>query len=514
MEKGKRVVVIGAGIGGLTAAAVLARAGLEVTVLEAQTYPGGCAATFYHQDYRFDAGATLAGGFYPGGPMDLLARAAGVSSWSGCPAEPAIRVHLPGGLTIDRWGDERRHAARQAAFGNRADPFWRWQEHAAEALWDLALRLPDWPPQSPRQWTRLFDKGLNWLKDDPPGRLYPGLLFDALRPVSAHLLEASDQLRLFVDAQLIISAQATSRSANALYGAAALDLPRRGVVHLTGGMGAIAEKLASSLRRYKGQIVYRQRVTKIEFHRGRPSAVLTQRGEVFPADWVIANTPPENLNTLLQESFTRIEKGPAAEPEDWGAFMIYLGADTAAVPPDQPLHNQFIAARPLGEGNSIFLSISPGWDETRAPVGKRAITISTHTRLQPWWDLFAADRPAYETRKQAYAKQLLTRAEQILPSLREAAELVLPGTPVTFQRFTERQRGWVGGYPQTSLMRHRGPRVSAGLWMVGDSIFPGQSTAAVALGGLRVARSVLNEAMPEINPQHLAPSFDPERSLS
>ncbi len=113
MEKGKRVVVIGAGIGGLTAAAVLARAGLEVTVLEAQTYPGGCAATFYHQGYRFDAGATLAGGFYPGGPMDLVARAAGVPSWSGCPAQPAMRVHLPGGLTIDRWGDERRHAARQ-----------------------------------------------------------------------------------------------------------------------------------------------------------------------------------------------------------------------------------------------------------------------------------------------------------------------------------------------------------------------------------------------------------------
>ncbi len=54
-----RIVVIGAGIGGLTTAAILARAGLDVTVLEAHIYPGGCAGTFYHQGYRFDAGATL-----------------------------------------------------------------------------------------------------------------------------------------------------------------------------------------------------------------------------------------------------------------------------------------------------------------------------------------------------------------------------------------------------------------------------------------------------------------------
>ena len=41
-----RIIVIGAGIGGLTAAAWLTRAGADVTVLEAHVYPGGCAGTF------------------------------------------------------------------------------------------------------------------------------------------------------------------------------------------------------------------------------------------------------------------------------------------------------------------------------------------------------------------------------------------------------------------------------------------------------------------------------------
>ncbi|MBK9231728.1 MAG: FAD-dependent oxidoreductase [Anaerolineae bacterium] len=47
-----RIIVIGAGIGGLTAAAWLTRAGADVTVLEAHVYPGGCAGTFFHQGYR------------------------------------------------------------------------------------------------------------------------------------------------------------------------------------------------------------------------------------------------------------------------------------------------------------------------------------------------------------------------------------------------------------------------------------------------------------------------------
>ena len=109
-------------------------------------------------------------------------------------------------------------------------------------------------------------------------------------------------------------------------------------------------------------------------------------------------------------------------------------------------------------------------------------------------DRFNTDRATYEARKAAYAERLLHAAERALPSLRSAADLVLPGTPVTFQRFTRRAWGWVGGFPQTNLFRAWGPRLAGGLWMVGDSIFPGQSTAAVALGGLRVGAAILDAA--------------------
>ncbi len=489
----KNILVIGAGIGGLATAASLARSGQRVTVLEAHVYPGGCAGTFYHQGYRFDAGATLAGGFYPHGPMDRVARAAGISAWpANAPAQPAMTVHLPDGSQVSRWGDERRYAEQRAAFGAESDRFWNWQEQTANALWDFALRLPAWPPQTPRQLYDLAVQGGGWFGGGLRKGFPSSLPLDAVRPVATHLKGVSEKLRLFVDAQLLISAQTTSENANALYGASALDLPRRGVVHMEGGMGAIAETLAQAARENSGEVLYRKEVTRIVVENGRPVAVETKRGENFAADVVVANLPPWNIARLLgDQAPPKLRRLPRQPLNGWGAFMVYLGVDESVLPSAFPLHHQVITQSVPGEGYSVFLSLSPAWDTRRAPPGKRALTISTHTHLAPWWDLYENDRLGYESRKQMYTERVIESASRAIPGLRDAVCLMMPGTPVTFERFTHRAWGWVGGFPQSSLLSAWAPRLMPGLWMVGDSIFPGQSVVAAALGGLRVAKDVL-----------------------
>jgi phytoene dehydrogenase-like protein len=206
---------------------------------------------------------------------------------------------------------------------------------------------------------------------------------------------------------------------------------------------------------------------------------------------LVANLTPWGLARLLgEEAPARLQAETARRAPTWGAFTLYVGLPDSALPPGLASHHQVVLdpAQPLGEGNSIFLSISEPDDPTRAPAGQRAITISTHTQIAPWWN----DRAGYAGRKEDYTGRVLAAAETVIPGIAQAARLILPGTPVTFQFYTRRPGGMVGGFPQMSLLAARGPATGLrNAWLVGDSVFPGQSTAGVTIGAMRVAASIL-----------------------
>ena len=484
MSAAPHTVVVGAGVGGLTTAALLLKAGQRVTVLEAETYAGGCAGTFYHQGYRFDAGATLAGGFAPGGPHARLAEALGLE-WPVAAVDPAWVVHLPD-RTVTQWAaPDRWQAERARAFPGTED-FWRRQESLAAAAWDIASRPFPWPPQSPRELAAVA------------AALRPRTLRAApfLFHTIAGLAPRADALfTTFLDAQLLISAQTTAARANALYGSAALDLPRRGVNSVRGGMGGLAQTLVDWIRANGGEMLFRQKVERIEVSRGRAVRAHTQKGLRVEFEALAANLTPWTLRQLLGDDAPgALRRDTQGLPGAWSAFTLYLGLEAGALPSGAADHQQVIldTSRPLGEGNSVFISLSPAGDAWRAPSGRRAATLSTHTAPGPWWAARAVGAAAYAARKAEYTERLLAAAERALPGLRQAVRLCLAGTPLTFETFTGRKLGLVGGFPQTSLFSARGPRTGlANLWLVGDSIFPGQSTAGVTLGAFRVAADVL-----------------------
>jgi phytoene dehydrogenase-like protein len=189
-----------------------------------------------------------------------------------------------------------------------------------------------------------------------------GALPYALRSIEALASgpAASPAFRLFLDAQLLISAQATASQANALYGSAALDLPRRGAHHVQGGIGGLAQTLVKWIRAHGGEVLYLQELTHVEVRRGRAVAVHTARGLRAECDLLVANLTPRALADVLKEDAPRrLRREAKTRPATWGAFTLYLGLDSSALPPDGPRHHQVVVdpAEPLGEANSVFISL-------------------------------------------------------------------------------------------------------------------------------------------------------------
>jgi C-3',4' desaturase CrtD len=491
-SKSPSIIIIGAGIGGLTTAALLAQCGYHVILLEAQTYPGGCAGTFFHKGYRFDAGATVAGGFQPNGPHAVVGKQLGIN-WPVKLHEPAWVVHLPDrdiALTKDNTDILNKFP--------ESERFWREQLTIADLGWSLSAQGLPWPPTSTAEFIQLVHIGLDNFPRDL--RLLPFAFRTAYQWLQSHHLSANIPFLRFIDAQLLIAAQTTTQFANSVYSATALDLARQGVYHVKGGIGGLAETLAAKVRELGGEIRYRQRVTKINIDRGRVTGVYVQKGrytncsEFTPCDFLVGNLTPWSLDSLLGESSpVSLKREIEHHAPGLGAFALYVGVEAAKLPHNLPDHHQIIADMqgPMGEGRSLFISISPTWDTSRAPAGMRAVTVTTHTSVQAWWDALKDDVHHYEARKQAYAEMMLNTIEKTIPGFKQSMQLLLPGSPVTYNFYTNRHLGMVGGFPQKSLFQARGPRTGIpNLRLVGDSIFPGQSTAGVTLGAMRVARDI------------------------
>ncbi len=125
------------------------------------------------------------------------------------------------------------------------------------------------------------------------------------------------------------------------------------------------------------------------------------------------------------------------------------------------------------------------------PENVRVATMSTHVRPADWWGL---DRPAYEARKAEYSGRMLRALGQALPGAPESLVHAEFATPRSFARYTRRTQGAVGGPPvsrrNSNMMAVSPDRLGPGLWLVGDSVFPGQGTMAVVLSAMRVIERI------------------------
>jgi len=469
-------IVVGAGFGGLGAALRLSERGARVRLSEALTYPGGCASTFTRGGRRYEAGATLFSGL---GPDQLFGRWARRFEmvydveW----LDPLVTLRGPFGelpVLRDRGAFIDRLCGLPGAPVDALRAFFDAQRKVADTLWSLFDSPESLPPWSANALARHALAALR----------YAPLAMLVGRPLAQVL--GYSRLRTFAPfdawarALCQITVQCSPDEVEAPFALAALDYPWRGTGHVRGGIGRLATALVGALERTGGQARFADRVTSIV--RG-PSGwrVKSRRGEATAAV-VVCNAAPgvvRRLAALEDDSARELLRLEGRVETGWGASMQYLTLAPAEAD-EAPHHIECVAdtALPFEEGNHIFVSI--GDPDAR---GRRSATVSTHVRPVP------SEPPAeYFARIQAAMTRTLSLRA---PEVAARVEARMTGSPRTFERFTGRPGGFVGGVPRRAGLHNyytlSPTTLAEGLYLVGDAVFPGQSTLATALGGHRAA---------------------------
>ncbi len=201
-----------------------------------------------------------------------------------------------------------------------------------------------------------------------------------------------------------------------------------------------------------------------------------------------ARIAPRELGEWLQPYLRRNQAAVG------GALVLFLGVPEEEVAGQDFTHHQVLQDYdiPLGNGNNMFISVSSPGDVVSAPGGFRSVMISTHCELKEWEGLSEAE---YVARKQRLTNLLLDYSRRVYPRLGENAVVCELATPRTFERFTSRPRGAVGGFRQrlSNTNQWAVPHASGlpGFWLVGDTTWPGLGTVACVHGSRIVAEGIL-----------------------
>jgi phytoene desaturase len=485
-----RIVVIGAGFGGLSAAIRLQAQGHEVVIVEKRDRAGGRAYVFRQDGFVFDAGPTI---ITAPAMIDELFALAGRRTSDGVrlvPLDPYYNVRFEDGSVFRYTGDHARLRSEVQRFNARDVDGYERFSNAAQHVFDCAFPLVDKP------FTTVTDMM----------RVLPELLRLRADRSVAHLAQRffdDERLRqVFSFHPLLIGGNPFQSSA--IYALIHVLEKKWGVWFAMGGTGALVDALVRLFEELGGEIRLETEASAIDIDptSGRARGVVVAGGERLSADAVISNADVAfTYRTLVPASVRRKNTDRRLDRLRYSMslFVIYFGTDRRYEdiahheilmgPRYEGLLRDIFDRKHLAQDFSLYLHRPTATDKSLAPPGCDSWYV-----LSPVPHL--GGNTDWASASQAYRDAIMEYLERrYLPGLRKHIVSELRVDPRYFQRALNSHLGSAFSVEpiltQSAWFRpHNQSEDVPNLYLVGAGTHPGAGVPGVLSSGKIVAEMI------------------------
>ena len=491
-------IVIGAGLGGLSAATMLARNGLKMLLLERHNIPGGYATSFVRGRFEFEVALHELSGIGPpqrrGGLYRYL-KYLGVADkveFLTVPhlyrsVFPDLDVTLPMGreafeaTLCETFPHEAKGIRRflDRVFGLGRDFGRVVRQRGVGNPLTMPFRFPHLFRYLPTTWGQVLNRDVR----DPLARAvlsqYWGYV--GLPPSRISFLYFAVTLAAYV---------------------------LRGAAFPKGRSQALSNAFLATFEEHGGESRLNCGVRRILTENGRVVGVVTDEEEEIRADWIVSNADPITtcrdmigVDKVPASFFTRLRSSELAP----SSINVYMGL---ACPPEElglTEHETFINTSPdfdrhyeamktIGPVPALVLACYNVVYPDISPPGTSIVVLTALSYGQPWYDVPPEE---YVETKNRVAETMIQLAERVAPGLREHAEVVEVATPITNMRYAGTLGGSIYGFSQPPRdnmvwrMGHRGPL--EGLYFVGAWTQPGGGFEPCVMSGQTAAGAILHK---------------------
>ena len=484
------VIVIGSGIGGLSAASLLSLAGKKVLVLERHDRPGGYAHSFRRGYYNFDAAVHLVAGCSKGGLIDALLRTLSVrENCEFIRTDPLYKTSFPGLCLEAPLGREEFFETYAAIFPAEKQNLSRLME-TIEKMYSEMMQFPSEP--------NLLDF-VRAIRKSPTLTRYS----------RATLQEVMDK---YVEDYKLKSAFSSlwpylglppSRLSFLYWCAMLSSYLDEGAFYCKGTFQNFVSALVSALQTKGGELMLRTRVERIMVKDGITTGVKLENGEIIRASIVISNADATQtfVEMVGEEKLPRAYMGKLHKMKpSLSAFVVFLATDLDLSSLEarhemfyynswdhERAYESILRGEISSPSSNFILNVPTLTDPSLAPKGQHLMTATT---LVPY-DI----ANSWREEKQSFGDKLVQQVESKVPGLKGRILMMEGATPRTMERYTLNLTGSIYGWevspPQVGPGRlgHRTP--IKGLYLSGHWTQPGGGIYGVVVSGVQTAQTIL-----------------------